>query len=177
MAGQKKYEGTHILDLSGGGCCFLERASSKQGNENRSPPPPFRQGLDLQRLLRSTEIPNPLQGKLQAHKWSRDGKMMLRLYILPQLFTAWCNLKALSLNSCEIAAACFCCWRTNDGAWSKPSWSQQRKRQLLLLFQGFSRKSSFSLLEFLSYATSFVYKFAHCNSFLNLWELEQVTAR
>jgi len=38
---------------------------------------------------------------------SHGGKMVSRLYILPQLFTAWCNLKSLSLNSCKIAAAYF----------------------------------------------------------------------
>lgn len=79
-AGQEKYKGTHTLDSSGGGHCFLERASSKQANEKRSPPPGFQQDLDLQRQLSSTRLSDRLQGKLQTHRgftrWQNDGETL-----------------------------------------------------------------------------------------------------
>lgn len=42
----KKYKGTLILDWSHTGCCFLEKASSKQANDNRSLPSQFQWDLD-----------------------------------------------------------------------------------------------------------------------------------
>lgn len=162
---QKKYNGTHILDSSSVGYCFLRRASPKQAKWQQEPSSPISSGSGSGWCCSTCCAPPGFLTDCRAIcrliNSSCGVNRMSRLYVLPQQFTAWCNLKTLSLNSCKIAAAYFCLIQTQLKSAEKMPTSDVFSR----LFKG----SKFqSLRVSFIYITSFTDHFAHCNSFINL---------
>lgn len=176
----KKYKRIHILDSSCGGYCFLERVSSKKANDNRSASPFSQQSLD--------EVPAAAPGALPwAHR--------------PSAGQTADSLMVHTMAECQGFMFCLSC--SQPGANSRHYlWAPTRLQQPTFVAEGEKMGPNPNLTEvseentncccffrafqvnhvsiswgFLNTSQALFTIFSHCNSFLNLRELEQVTAR